>query len=131
MPISDFPRKLGLRARLVQESWVDWPDTVNDRVGNIQLSRVMGADVRLVDAGRTTLAERTIGASGSGSSRAGSRRCPTSVPRAAPRYPIPAAAGSPGSGTLERQTGWTSTGTLATTSGCRSTVTVCVPVVLM
>jgi 1-aminocyclopropane-1-carboxylate deaminase len=42
---------LGLRARLVQESWVDWPDAVNDRVGNIMLSRIMGADVRLVDAG--------------------------------------------------------------------------------
>jgi len=41
--------KLGLKARLVQESWVDWPDAVNDRVGNILLSRIMGADVRLVD----------------------------------------------------------------------------------
>ena len=43
--------RLGLRAVLVQESWVDWPDAVNDRVGNILLSRIMGADVRLVDAG--------------------------------------------------------------------------------
>jgi 1-aminocyclopropane-1-carboxylate deaminase len=43
--------KLGLKARLVQESWVDWPDAVNDRVGNILLSRIMGADVELVDAG--------------------------------------------------------------------------------
>ena len=43
--------KLGLKAVLVQESWVDWPDSVNDRVGNILLSRIMGADVRLVDAG--------------------------------------------------------------------------------
>src|ERR1700722_16453617 len=43
--------KLGLRAVLVQESWVDWPDSVNDRVGNILLSRIMGADVRLVDEG--------------------------------------------------------------------------------
>lgn len=42
--------KLGLRARLVQESWVDWPDAVNDRVGNIQLSRIMGAQVQLVEA---------------------------------------------------------------------------------
>ncbi|GAA3724396.1 1-aminocyclopropane-1-carboxylate deaminase [Streptomyces tremellae] len=42
---------LGLKAVLVQESWVDWPDSVNDRVGNILLSRLMGADVRLVDAG--------------------------------------------------------------------------------
>jgi len=43
--------KLGLGARLVQESWVNWPDAVNDRVGNILLSRIMGADVRLVDEG--------------------------------------------------------------------------------
>jgi len=42
---------LGLKAVLVQESWVDWPDPVNDRVGNILLSRIMGAEVRLVDAG--------------------------------------------------------------------------------
>ena len=41
----------GLKAVLVQESWVDWPDVVYDRVGNIQLSRLMGADVRLVRAG--------------------------------------------------------------------------------
>ena len=39
--------KLGLKARLVQEKWVDWPDVVNDKVGNILLSRIMGADVRL------------------------------------------------------------------------------------
>jgi 1-aminocyclopropane-1-carboxylate deaminase len=43
--------KLGLKATLVQESWVNWPDSVNDRVGNILLSRIMGADVRLVDEG--------------------------------------------------------------------------------
>jgi 1-aminocyclopropane-1-carboxylate deaminase len=40
----------GLRARLVQESWVPWPDAVYDRVGNILLSRVMGAEVQLVKA---------------------------------------------------------------------------------
>ncbi|WP_248961110.1 1-aminocyclopropane-1-carboxylate deaminase [Sphaerisporangium perillae] len=43
--------RLGLKARLVQESWVDWPDPVNDKVGNILLSRIMGAQVELVDAG--------------------------------------------------------------------------------
>ncbi len=42
---------LGLRAVVVQENWVDWPDAVNDRVGNILLSRLMGADVRLSPAG--------------------------------------------------------------------------------
>lgn len=43
--------RLGMRAVLVQESWVDWPDAVYDRVGNILCSRLMGADVRLVEAG--------------------------------------------------------------------------------
>jgi len=43
--------KLGMRAVLVQENWVDWPDSVNDRVGNIMLSRIMGAEVRLDPAG--------------------------------------------------------------------------------
>ncbi len=43
--------KLGLDAVLVQESWVEWPDPLNDRVGNILLSRLMGADVRLSDEG--------------------------------------------------------------------------------
>ena len=43
--------KLGMKARLVQERWVDWPDAVNDKVGNILLSRIMGADVRLDTSG--------------------------------------------------------------------------------
>jgi 1-aminocyclopropane-1-carboxylate deaminase len=42
---------MGLKAVLVQEAWVDWPDSVNDKVGNIMLSRIMGADVRLDPAG--------------------------------------------------------------------------------
>lgn len=42
---------LGLKSRLVQEKWVPWDDPVNDRVGNILLSRMMGADSRLDDAG--------------------------------------------------------------------------------
>ena len=43
--------KLGMACVLVQEKWVDWPDSVNDRVGNILLSRIMGAEVRLDPAG--------------------------------------------------------------------------------
>jgi len=43
--------RLGLKCVLVQESWVDWKDVVYDRVGNILLSRLLGADVRLVQAG--------------------------------------------------------------------------------
>ena len=42
---------LGLRAVTVQESWVAWPDVVYDKVGNIQLTRIMGGDVRFDPAG--------------------------------------------------------------------------------
>jgi len=42
---------LGLRCVLVQENWVNYYDAVYDRVGNIQMSRIMGADVRLVSDG--------------------------------------------------------------------------------
>ncbi|MFC7842948.1 1-aminocyclopropane-1-carboxylate deaminase [Streptomyces sp. NPDC057382] len=43
--------RAGLGCVLVQESWVDWPDAVYDKVGNILVSRLAGADVRLVKAG--------------------------------------------------------------------------------
>ena len=43
--------KIGMKCRLVQESWVPFPDAVYDRVGNILMSRVMGADIELVDDG--------------------------------------------------------------------------------
>src|SRR4051812_35025005 len=43
--------RLGLRCVLVQEHWVEWPDGVYDKVGNILLSRIMGADVRLDRSG--------------------------------------------------------------------------------
>jgi 1-aminocyclopropane-1-carboxylate deaminase len=42
---------VGLGCVLVQERWVDWPDPVYDKVGNILISRLAGADVRLVEAG--------------------------------------------------------------------------------
>jgi 1-aminocyclopropane-1-carboxylate deaminase len=43
--------KIGMKCWLVQESWVPHDDAVYDRVGNILLSRVMGAHVELVDEG--------------------------------------------------------------------------------
>ena len=42
---------LGMKCVLVQENWVNYYDAVYDRVGNIQMSRIMGADVRLVADG--------------------------------------------------------------------------------
>jgi 1-aminocyclopropane-1-carboxylate deaminase len=43
--------KLGMKCRLVQESWVPFADAVYDRVGNILMSRVMGAEIELVEEG--------------------------------------------------------------------------------
>jgi 1-aminocyclopropane-1-carboxylate deaminase len=43
--------KLGMKCRLVQESWVPHEDVTYDRVGNILLSRIMGAEIELVDEG--------------------------------------------------------------------------------
>jgi len=43
--------KLGFKCHLVQEGWVPFEDAVYDRVGNILMSRVMGADIELVDQG--------------------------------------------------------------------------------
>lgn len=42
---------LGMKCVTVQENWVNYYDAVYDRVGNIMLSRLMGAEVRLVNEG--------------------------------------------------------------------------------
>lgn len=43
--------KLGMKCVVVQESWVPHEDAVYDRVGNILLTRLMGADSRIVPDG--------------------------------------------------------------------------------
>ncbi len=43
--------KIGMKCRLIQENWVPQHEALYDRVGNILLSRVLGADIELVDAG--------------------------------------------------------------------------------
>ena len=43
--------KIGMKCRLIQEAWVPHEDAVYDRVGNILLSRIMGAETQLVDEG--------------------------------------------------------------------------------
>lgn len=43
--------KIGMKCVVVQESWVPHYDAIYDRVGNILLTRLMGADSRLVDDG--------------------------------------------------------------------------------
>jgi 1-aminocyclopropane-1-carboxylate deaminase len=44
-------RHLGLDVVTVQEHWVDWDDPGYETVGNIQLTRIMGGDVRMDRAG--------------------------------------------------------------------------------
>jgi 1-aminocyclopropane-1-carboxylate deaminase len=78
--------KLGLTARLVQESWVDWPDAVNDRVGNILLSRIMGAQIELVEAGFGIGAKDSLAAAVE-DVRAGGGR-PYSIPAGASDHPL-------------------------------------------
>ena len=72
--------RVGLKCVLIQESWVDWPDSVYDKVGNILISRLAGADVRLVRPD-----------SASGSRRAGSGATGGDEGGGQP-YPIPAGA---------------------------------------
>lgn len=43
--------KIGMRCVVIQEKWVPHYDAVYDRVGNILMTRLMGADSRLVDDG--------------------------------------------------------------------------------
>ena len=43
--------KIGMKCVVIQEKWVPHDDAVYDRVGNILLTRLMGADSRLVDDG--------------------------------------------------------------------------------
>ncbi|MGH7069491.1 MAG: 1-aminocyclopropane-1-carboxylate deaminase, partial [Acetobacteraceae bacterium] len=50
---------LGMRCRLVQEEWTRWDDPVYDKVGNILLSRLMGAETLLEGAGYSTAIKET------------------------------------------------------------------------
>src|SRR5690606_8027149 len=49
--VTGVARHLGLGAVTVQEGWVDWEDDSYDKVGNIQLTRIMGGDIRIDPAG--------------------------------------------------------------------------------
>jgi 1-aminocyclopropane-1-carboxylate deaminase len=49
--VTGVARHLGLEVVTVQERWVDWPDAAYDKVGNLQLTRIMGGDVRIDLAG--------------------------------------------------------------------------------
>jgi 1-aminocyclopropane-1-carboxylate deaminase len=49
--VTGVARHLGLGGVTVQEHWVDWDDPGYETVGNIQLSRIMGGDIRMDEAG--------------------------------------------------------------------------------
>jgi 1-aminocyclopropane-1-carboxylate deaminase len=106
--------RLGLRAVLVQESWVDWPDPLNDRVGNILLSRIMGADVRLVEA------EFGIGVKSSWEQALDDVRAAGGTP-----YPIPAGASDHRLAAWASQTGRTKSSSRKATWGSSSTPSWC------
>ncbi len=50
---------LGMKCRLVQEEWTKWNDPVYDKVGNILLSRLMGAETILEGEGYSTAVKET------------------------------------------------------------------------
>jgi 1-aminocyclopropane-1-carboxylate deaminase len=50
---------LGMKCRLVQEEWTKWDDPVYDKVGNILLSRLMGAETMLEGEGYSTAVKET------------------------------------------------------------------------
>jgi 1-aminocyclopropane-1-carboxylate deaminase len=50
---------LGMKCRLVQEEWTKWEDPVYDKVGNILLSRLMGAEIVLEGVGYSTAIKET------------------------------------------------------------------------
>lgn len=77
---------LGLPCHLIQESWVPHPDPIYDRVGNLLLSRLMGAHLELVqadfDIGTRSSYERTLECL-----RAEGRR-PYGIPAGASLHPL-------------------------------------------
>ena len=77
---------LGLKCRLVQERWVDWDDPVNDKVGNILLVAIMGADVRLDPAGFDIGIRRSWEAAIAEVEEAGGK--PYAIPAGASEHPL-------------------------------------------
>jgi 1-aminocyclopropane-1-carboxylate deaminase len=50
---------LGMKCRLVQEEWTKWDDPAYGKVGNILLSRLMGAEILLEGEGYSTAVKET------------------------------------------------------------------------
>jgi 1-aminocyclopropane-1-carboxylate deaminase len=77
---------LGLRCRLVQEEWTHWDDPVYDKVGNILLSRLMGAEIVLEGAGYSTAVKQTWERALEEVRREGSK--PYAIPAGASDHPL-------------------------------------------
>jgi 1-aminocyclopropane-1-carboxylate deaminase len=77
---------LGMKCRLVQEEWTKWDDPVYGEVGNILLSRLMGADITLEGEGYSTAVKETWERALEGVRRAGGK--PYAIPAGASDHPL-------------------------------------------
>src|SRR5690242_13058648 len=77
---------LGLRCRLVQEEWTKWDDPAYGKVGNILLSRIMGAEIVLEGAGYSTAVKATWERALGQVRREGGR--PYAIPAGASDHPL-------------------------------------------
>jgi 1-aminocyclopropane-1-carboxylate deaminase len=77
---------LGMRCCLVQEDWAEWDDPVYDKVGNILLSRLMGAETRLDGEGYSTAVKETWQRALEAVRRAGGK--PYAIPAGASDHPL-------------------------------------------
>ncbi len=77
---------LGLKCRLVQEEWTKWDDPVYGKVGNILLSRIMGAQIVEEGEGYSTAIKQTFERALDDVRRAGGR--PYAIPAGASDHPL-------------------------------------------
>jgi 1-aminocyclopropane-1-carboxylate deaminase len=77
---------LGMRCRLVQEEWTRWDDPAYGKVGNILLSRLMGAEIVLEGAGYSTAVKETWERALEQVRREGGR--PYAIPAGASDHPL-------------------------------------------
>jgi 1-aminocyclopropane-1-carboxylate deaminase len=77
---------LGMKCRLVQEEWTQWDDPAYGRVGNILLSRIMGAETVLEGEGYSTAVKETWERALEEVRRAGGK--PYAIPAGASDHPL-------------------------------------------
>ncbi|MCK8783087.1 1-aminocyclopropane-1-carboxylate deaminase [Roseomonas sp. NAR14] len=77
---------LGMKCKLVQEEWTRWEDPAYDKVGNILLSRLMGAETILEGEGYSTAVKETWERALEQVRREGGR--PYAIPAGASDHPL-------------------------------------------